>query len=57
VRLRPMPPTAPAAPVTRIGLSCLWFAVMAVTLGYFKRRTGAAARWQQASMQLLHRVL
>jgi hypothetical protein len=44
VRLRPMPPTAPAAPVTRIGLSCLWFAVMSLTLGYFKRRTGDAAR-------------
>src|SRR5882724_6321196 len=28
VRLRPMPPTAPAAPVTRIGLSCLWFAII-----------------------------
>ena len=28
-----MPPTAPAAPVTRIGLSCLWFAVMSLTLG------------------------
>ena len=32
VRLRPMPPTAPAAPVTRIGLSCLWFVVMSLTL-------------------------
>ena len=49
-----MPPTAPAAPVTSIGLPCLWFAVMAVTLGYFKRGTGAAARWVQAAMQLLH---
>ena len=27
-----MPPTAPAAPVTRIGLSCLWFVVMSLTL-------------------------
>ena len=33
-----MPPTAPAAPVTRIGLSCLRFVVMSLTLGYFKRR-------------------
>src|SRR5258708_2587482 len=37
VRLRPMPPTAPAAPVTRIGLSCLWFAVMSLTLGYAQK--------------------
>src|SRR5713226_582655 len=36
VRLRPMPPTAPAAPVTRIGLSYLCFVVMSLTLGYFK---------------------
>jgi hypothetical protein len=28
---------------------------MGLTLGYFKRRTGDAARWQQAAMQLLHR--
>jgi hypothetical protein len=40
--LRPTPPTAPAAPVTRIGLSCLCFVVMSLTLGYFKRRTGDA---------------
>src|SRR5258705_3154247 len=32
VRLRPMPPTAPAAPVTRIGLSCLCFVVISLTL-------------------------
>jgi hypothetical protein len=32
-----MPPTAPAAPVTRIGLSCLWFAVMSLTLGYVQK--------------------
>src|SRR6202051_846168 len=31
VRLRPMPPTAPAAPVTRIGLSCSCFVVMSLT--------------------------
>src|SRR6516162_7543234 len=31
VRLRPMPPTAPAAPVTRIGLSCVCFVVMSLT--------------------------
>src|SRR5262245_51792385 len=31
VRLRPMPPTAPAAPVTRIGLSCLFCVVMSLT--------------------------
>src|SRR6267143_4665774 len=37
VRLRPMPPTAPAAPVTRIGLSCLWFAVMSLTLDYAQK--------------------
>jgi hypothetical protein len=36
-------------------LSCLWFAVMALTLGYFKRRTGDVARCEQAAMQLLHR--
>ena len=30
----PIPPTAPAAPVTRIGLSCLCFVVMSLTLGY-----------------------
>src|ERR1700682_2768709 len=46
VRLRPMPPTAPAAPVTRIGLSCLCFVVMSLSLGYVllrvrsKKRTG-----------------
>jgi len=28
--LLPMPPTAPAAPVTRIGLSCLCFVVMSL---------------------------
>jgi hypothetical protein len=28
---------------------------MSLTFGYFKRRTGDAARWQQAAMQLLHR--
>jgi hypothetical protein len=39
-----MPPTAPAAPVTRIGLSCLCFVVMSLTLGYVQRRTGDAAR-------------
>ncbi|MDB6046835.1 MAG: hypothetical protein JWM63_5386 [Gammaproteobacteria bacterium] len=32
-----MPPTAPAAPVTRIGLSCLWFVVMSLTLGYVQK--------------------
>jgi hypothetical protein len=32
--LRPMPPTAPAAPVTRIGLSYLCFVFMSLTLGY-----------------------
>src|ERR1700682_5286255 len=37
VRLRPMPPTAPAAPVTRIGLSCLCFVVMSLTLGYIQK--------------------
>src|SRR5262249_50643384 len=31
VRLRPMPPTAPAAPVTRIGLSSLFCVVMSLT--------------------------
>jgi hypothetical protein len=28
---------------------------MVLTLSYFKRQTGDAARWQQAAMQLLHR--
>src|SRR5260370_23388348 len=41
-----MPPTAPAAPVTRIGLSCLCFVVMSLTLGYVQKtnwRRGARA--------------
>src|SRR6266404_1258545 len=45
-RLRPMPPTAPAAPVTRIRLSCLCFVVMSRTLGYVQKtnwRRGARA--------------
>ena len=33
-----MPPTAPAAPVTRIGLSCLCFVVMSLTSGYVQKR-------------------
>ena len=32
-----MPPTAPAAPVTRIELSCLWFVVMSLTLSYVSK--------------------
>ena len=32
-----MAPTAPAAPVTRIGLSCLCFVVMSLTLGYVQK--------------------
>src|SRR5450631_1553058 len=47
VRLRPMPPTAPAAPVTRIGLSCSCFVVISLTSGYFKRRTLLAHRTKQ----------
>jgi hypothetical protein len=30
VRLRPMAPTAPAAPVTRIGLSCMDFIIISL---------------------------
>src|SRR6266851_7954702 len=44
VRLRPMPPTAPAAPVTRIGLSCLCLVVMCRPSVTFKKtnwRTGS----------------
>jgi hypothetical protein len=37
-----MAPTAPAAPVTRIGLVCSCFVVMSLTLGYVQRRTGGA---------------
>jgi hypothetical protein len=40
--LRPMPPTARAAPVTRIGLSCLGFVVMSLTLGYVQK-----TNWQR----------
>ena len=32
-----MPPTAPAAPVTRIGVSCLCFVVMSLTSGYVQK--------------------
>src|SRR5258707_12198683 len=42
VRLRPMPPTAPAAPVTRIGLSCVCFVVMSLTSGYVSKDELAA---------------
>src|SRR5580704_15987286 len=45
VRLRPMPPTAPAAPVTRIGLSYLWFVVMSqLRLGTQNRRSPRRSR-------------
>src|SRR5436190_14578313 len=57
VRLRPMPPTAPAAPVTRIGLSCLWFAVMSLTLGYQCRaevRTGLAGLLTEYHLCVTH---
>src|SRR5262249_18457711 len=37
VRLRPMPPTAPAAPVTRIGLSYLCCVIMLLTSGYVQQ--------------------
>src|SRR5438309_2330092 len=46
VRLRPIPPTAPAAPVTRIGLWCLCFVVMSLSVGYVQKtnwRRGACA--------------
>src|SRR5262245_51276603 len=37
VRLRPTPPTAPAAPVTRIGLSYLCCVIMLLTSGYVQQ--------------------
>jgi hypothetical protein len=39
-----MPPTAPAAPVTRMGLSCLCFIVTSLTLGLLQEMTGGSAR-------------
>ena len=39
-----MPPTAPAAPVTRIGLWCLCFIVVTLTLSYVQKRSGGPAR-------------
>ena len=52
-----MPPTAPAAPVTRIGLSCLCFVVMSLTLGYAqktdsRRLIGASEATDSASYWL-----
>jgi hypothetical protein len=44
-----MPPTAPAAPVTRIGLAGLCFVVVSLTLDYFQKtnwRRGARAGLQ-----------
>src|SRR6202048_2609400 len=52
VRLRPTPPTAPAAPVTRIGLLCLCFVVMSLTPWVtFKGRTGAISAMPEAWTQ------
>src|SRR5262249_14642117 len=50
VRVRPMLPTAPAAPVTRIGMSCVCCVVMLLTLGCVQKTNwhDSLARWQSS---------